>query len=121
MPILDLKISNGSAQVEVGIDTNYEIQVVNSGRGAATGVKLLAQVPEGMLPLTASGPAPYHVLGRQVIFEPLARLNPMSQASYSIKVRCQRTGDWRFKAQLGADQLRQPLNKEEMILVYKDK
>jgi uncharacterized repeat protein (TIGR01451 family) len=115
-----LEISNKDSQVEFGVETDYEIRVTNKGSWAATGVQIVASVPEGMVPVKAKGPPSFNIDQQQVIFEPIAKLNPGSDTQFRVRVRGIKAGDWRFKVQLTADQLRAPLTKEENTLVYKD-
>jgi uncharacterized repeat protein (TIGR01451 family) len=118
---LNLEVSNKDSQAEVGVESTYDVRVVNRGNLAGTGIQVLATVPDGMEPLSGQGPTRFRVQRQQVVFEPLARLEPGKEALYRVKVRCHSAGDWRFKAQLTSDQLRLPLCKEEGTRVYNDR
>jgi uncharacterized repeat protein (TIGR01451 family) len=121
VPALTLEVSTRDGQLEVGAETTYDIRVVNPGGMAATGIQVLATVPEGMTAQTAAGPTAFRLQGQQVVFQPVARLEPGSDARFQVRVRGSAPGDWRFRVQLTSDQLRVPLCKEENTLVYKDK
>jgi uncharacterized repeat protein (TIGR01451 family) len=121
VPALTVNVRNKDTVAEVGATTTYEITVANQGGGAGTRVQVMVMLPEGMQPQLAQGPTSFHAAGRQIIFEPMARLDPGQQAQYRIQAKCQRPGDWRFKVQLAADQLRLPVCKEEIMRVYDDR
>jgi uncharacterized repeat protein (TIGR01451 family) len=111
-------VNRRDQQVEVGAATAYEIRVSNQGTQAGTGLQVVATVPEQMDPLGGEGPTAYQIRGRQVVFEPLDRLEAGRDARYQVRVRCRAKGDCRFQAQVTSDQLQQPLGKEESTYVY---
>jgi uncharacterized repeat protein (TIGR01451 family) len=119
LPALRLEVVGLDNQAEVGFETTYEIRVINQGSGPGTGVQVRATVPDGMQPLGADGPAAYRLQGSQLVFEPLAKLEPGREVRFRVRVRCQTPGDWRFRGELTSDQLQQPLCKEEGTRVYK--
>jgi uncharacterized repeat protein (TIGR01451 family) len=121
MAALELDATNRERQVEVGVETTYDIRISNRGSLPASGVQLLAVVPEGMTPTSGTGPTAYRVQGQQVIFAALARLEAGRDAVYHVTVRCLSRGDKRFRAQLTSDQSQLPLCKEEVTLVYSDR
>ena len=104
--------------VEEGAETSYEIRVVNQGSRACTNITILAIVPEGMDPLDATGPVPYRVEGQQVVFEPLPKLAGRADALYRVRVLGRKSGEWRFRVNMTADQLERPVVREESTLVY---
>jgi len=55
-----------------------------------------------------------------VIFEPLPRLAPRADVLYHINVRGIAPGDVRFRASITADNLSEPVLKEESTKVYGD-
>jgi uncharacterized repeat protein (TIGR01451 family) len=119
--VLGMDIRNKDNVTEVGAETTYEIRVVNQGSATGTAVQIMALLPDGMEARGANGPAAFRLGARQVIFEPLASLDPGKEALYRVRVICQRAGDWRFKVQLVSDQLRLPVCKEESLRVYSDR
>jgi uncharacterized repeat protein (TIGR01451 family) len=121
VPVLNVEVQNRESLVEAGSETTYQIRVVNQGTGIGTGVQIQTLLDEGMVPRSADGPTPFNVVGKQVMFEPLARLDPGHEALYRVRVICGRVGDWRFKVQLSSDQLRLPVCKEEIMRVYNDR
>jgi uncharacterized repeat protein (TIGR01451 family) len=120
VPALLLDIADLEDPIEVGAETTYEIKVVNQGTSPSTGIQIVGTAPAGMLPREASGPVNYRIQGQQVIFEKMPQLAPRADAVYRIKVLGQQAGDLRFKVQLMADHLSQPVQEEESTRVYGD-
>jgi uncharacterized repeat protein (TIGR01451 family) len=120
VPALHIEVVDQDDPLEVGKETTYEIRVVNQGTGQSTGLQLTAIVPNGMAAKSASGPTANRIQGQQVIFEPLAKLAPRADAPYRVRVVGQQAGDLRFKVQLMADHLTQPISEEESTRVYGD-
>jgi uncharacterized repeat protein (TIGR01451 family) len=118
---LTVDIRNGDNVIEVGAETTYEIRVLNQGTGPDTNVQVMAILPDGMEPRPAESLDAFRVAGRQIVFQPMARLDPGQEAMYRVRAACKRAGDWRFKIQLTSDQLRLPVCKEESIRIYSDR
>jgi hypothetical protein len=91
--------------------------VVNQGSKAASGVRLVVVLPEGLNPLDAEGPARHVIEGSQVVFDSLEQLAPKADATYLVKVQASSAGDKRVKVQLLTDELRTPVTKEESTRV----
>lgn len=109
-----------SDPIEAGGETTYEIRVVNQGTKAATNVRVVAVVPEGMKPIDADGPSTHLFEGGQVTFQPLARLAPKADTTYHIRVQAAQAGDMRLRVQLLSDEMRTPVTKEESTRVFGD-
>lgn len=118
IPALLLEVGDLEDPVEVGGDLTYEVRVVNQGSCPCTNIRIVCDVPEGLTPTEATGPAMNRVVGTQVIFDPMVKLATKADAVYRIKVRGTLPGDYRFKVQMTCDQLRLPVNKEESSRVY---
>jgi uncharacterized repeat protein (TIGR01451 family) len=120
VPALLLGVVDLDNPIEVGKETTYEIRVVNQGTADSSRVQIMATVPNGMTPRSAVGPTGNRIQGQQVLFEPLAKLAPRSDAVYRVRVLGRQPGDMRFKVQLTADHLSQPVTEEESTRVYGD-
>lgn len=107
--------------IEVGAETTYEIRVINQGTAPSTGVQVMASVPAGMTPKSATGPTPFRIEGQRVIFEPLARLAPRADTVFRVRILGVQPGDMRVKVQLTSDQVRVPVFQEEATHVYNDR
>jgi uncharacterized repeat protein (TIGR01451 family) len=106
--------------IEVKGETQYQIRVMNQGSKAADNVKLSALLPPELKFVSADGPTRHTNKGQLVIFEPLGRLAPKADTAYRIAVQGVQPGDVRMKIQLEADDLEQPIMKEESTRVYSD-
>ena len=81
---LSFSVTDVADPIEVGSDTTYEIQVHNRGSKADSDIRVVAELPPGMMPTTGDGPVPATVQGQRVVFSPLARLAPNEEAVYKI-------------------------------------
>jgi uncharacterized repeat protein (TIGR01451 family) len=106
--------------IEVGSDTTYEVRVHNRGSKADSDVRVVAELPVGMVPTAGDGPVPATVQGQQVVFSPLARLAPGEEAVFKIHATGQETGDHVIRVQLQSAEVRVPVTKEEITRVYTD-
>jgi uncharacterized repeat protein (TIGR01451 family) len=95
--------------VDVGAETTFELCVLNQGSEPGVGVRLVAAVPDGLLPTQADGPTAVHIQQQQVVFEPLPQLAPRADAVYHIRVRGTHPGAGRFRVELTAASLRHPV------------
>jgi len=106
--------------IEVGGRTTYEIKVVNQGSKAASNVRVLAQAPEGMNPVSANGPTREQIQGQLVSFDPMTSLSPKGEAVFRITVQGTQPGDHRFRVQLSSDDMSSPVIKQEGTHIYSD-
>jgi len=118
---LFFQVRDEADPIELGSDTVYAVQVTNQGSVPATNVIVSAILPPELQPLGGEGPSRVRVEGQRVVFEPLARLTPKSDAVYRIQVKGRTAGDHRIKVQVASDQTRTPVTKEESTRVYSDR
>jgi uncharacterized repeat protein (TIGR01451 family) len=107
--------------IEVQGVTEYVIRVRNQGTKPATGVRLTASLLGDLEPLQAQGPAGHRVANLTVSFEPLAKLAPLEEALFRIRVRGSRAGDHRIQVRLESADHPAPITKEEITRVYSDR
>ena len=113
-------VADLSDPIEIGGQTTYEIRVVNQGSKAATGVKLAAQLPQGLRAVGGEGPT-RELLGQgKVGFDPLPRLNPKAEVTFKVHVEGTAAGDQRFRVYLSSAEMQEPVVKEESTRVYSD-
>jgi uncharacterized repeat protein (TIGR01451 family) len=122
LPALLMELADADDPVEVGANTSYQIRVTNTGTKSESNLQLVCAIPEQMKCLDARGPAgcTFKVEGQQVIFQPLGKLAPRADAIYRVYVHCLRPGDCRFRAQITAEGLSNPVLREESTRVYGD-
>jgi uncharacterized repeat protein (TIGR01451 family) len=107
--------------IEVGSETAYEIRVSNKGTKAATNVRVAAQMSAGMAAISGEGPTRAGGDATQVVFEPLARLNPGEEVIYKVQVQGKQPGDHIVRVQLSSDEWPTPVTREESTRVYEDR
>lgn len=97
--VADLKLSVNDPQgpIPVGQEVVYEINVVNRGTKAATQVNVVAQFSEGIEPVATDG-MPGEVQAGQVVFQPIARINPKETVKLTVKAKAQSDGNHVFRA-----------------------
>ncbi|UUO06741.1 hypothetical protein M4951_00150 [Blastopirellula sp. J2-11] len=118
---LFFEVADQADPIELGKDTTYDVRVVNQGSKTATNVRVAAMLPPGMQGVDASGASKGTVSGSDVLFEPLARLQPKAEETFRIKVKGIAAGDQRIKVQISSDEIPQPITKEESTRVYSDR
>jgi uncharacterized repeat protein (TIGR01451 family) len=119
---LQMELVDTDDPVELGVDTCYEIRVVNTGSKTETNLELVCSIPERMEFRGAKSNAGcrFRIEGREIIFEPLPKLAPRADAMYRVMVRGLASGDMRFRARIKADGLTEPVMREESTKVYGD-
>jgi uncharacterized repeat protein (TIGR01451 family) len=117
---LALDVAPTEDPVEVGEETCYDVKVANVGSKTETDVRLVCTLPEQMEFKGAQAPAPHHVEGRTVVFDPLPQLTPRSDVVYHLHVKALTAGDVRFKAQASSANLVEPLVETRPTRIYTD-
>lgn len=115
-----LDVTEDDDPVEVDSETIYRIRVTNHGSRPATHVQVAAEVPNEMNVLKVNGPAAGEVKGQQVVFPPLAALDPGKSEEYQVRVQCKKAGQTRFRAFLRHDDAPNAAIEEEQTRVYAD-
>lgn len=100
--------------VAAGNELTYEIRATNNGSISYRQISVTAIVPEGMAPnpLGTAPPAKFTIDGQVVRFNPIDELQPGQSQTYRVRVRTLRPGRYRFRAELTAPALPQPLTHE---------
>lgn len=122
LPALLIEVSDTDDPVEVGAETTYEIRVANTGTKTETNVQVVCTLPEQVDFRSAKGGTNLHhsIEGREVSFEPVAKLAPRADVVYRIQVRGKLAGDVRFRVRVRADGLSEPILREESTRFYND-
>jgi uncharacterized repeat protein (TIGR01451 family) len=117
---LAFSVADLADPIEVGSETTYEVRVHNRGSKADSDIRVVAELPPGMVPAAGDGPVPATVQGQRVVFSSLARLAPDEEAVFKIHATGEATGDHVIRVQLQSTELRVPVTKEEITRVYTD-
>jgi uncharacterized repeat protein (TIGR01451 family) len=121
LPSLFIEVGHVDDPLEVGAETVFEIHVTNTGTKAETNVEVVCTLPEQLeYRGKASTPLRCRQEGRDLIFEPVARLAPRGDVIYRVQVRGVSAGDVRFRTKIKSDGLKEPVLREESIRIYSD-
>jgi len=94
---LKLSVNDPKGPIPVGQEVAYEISVENRGSKAATQVLVFAQFSEGIEPVATDG-LPGEIQTGQVIFQPIARIDPKETVKLVVKAKAQASGNHVFRA-----------------------
>ncbi|MGE3408571.1 MAG: hypothetical protein AB7I37_17265, partial [Pirellulales bacterium] len=103
--------------VDVGGEMAYEIRVVNQGSKAATDVRIVVGMSEGMEPIDAEAPVEHGIEQNQFVFDALAQLAPKADTTFHVRAKALTPGDHRISVQLQTNEMRTPVTKEESTRV----
>lgn len=122
LPSLSIDVGHVDDPIEVGAETAYEIRVANQGTKTETNVEVVCILPEQLELKGAkcSATLRYRQEGRELIFEPLARLAPKADVIFRVLVKGIAPGDIRFRTRIRADGLKEPVLREESTRIYSD-
>jgi uncharacterized repeat protein (TIGR01451 family) len=128
MATIYLEVKDTVDPLFTGNNTMYTLLVRNTGTAPATGIRLLAEIPQGMS-VNRIGPAPdadasgFRPGDQRVQFAAFT-LQPKEEKVFSIDVKTGREALYRFRASLTADMLdpaKSPLIEEETTTVVNEK
>jgi uncharacterized repeat protein (TIGR01451 family) len=117
---LSFEVKAADGAVEIGGETTYEVTVVNQGSKAAANVRVQVAMPEGLRAIQGEGSSQAIVQPQQAAFAPLPQLAPQTEAKFRVKVQGLRAGDQRAKIMVTADEVPEPITKEQSTRVYAD-
>jgi uncharacterized repeat protein (TIGR01451 family) len=100
---LGVEVDKGGDPVEVGREVTYTVRLLNGGKAAQTKVGLTLTLPEGMKVVAQKGPTAGREEGRKVTFEPLERLAPGAESTYTVRVRAERAGEGKLVVEATPD------------------
>jgi uncharacterized repeat protein (TIGR01451 family) len=104
--------------VEVGMNTTYEIEVVNEGSAADSNIRISAVLDDKLQYVSSTGATPGSTMGKTVNFAPLRTLEPKGKAKWRIVVKGAVAGDVRLKVTMRTDQLALPVEETEATHIY---
>lgn len=104
--------------VEVGMNTTYEITVINEGSAADSNVRINLVLDDKLQYVTSAGVTAGSVIGKTVSFSPLRTLDPKAKVTWRVVVRGVMPGDVRVKVTMNTDQLALPVEETEATHIY---
>ena len=119
---LQMALTDSNDPVEIGADTIYQLRITNTGSKPETNLLVGCLLPQGMTFVSAActSQVKFQATGAELVFEPVARLEPQTSITYQIRLQGKAAGDQRFRALIRADSLSQPVLREESTKVYGD-
>ena len=116
-PSINVCVKDLDSPICIGEMTSYNVTVLNQGSELDRNVRLTVRFPEGLTPVSATGPTNAQVSGQNVTFAPLGTLNSRQTVEYRIDARAKKRGDSRVKVEVMSDGLATPLVEEESTVV----
>ena len=113
-----LEVIDTMDPLQIGEPETYVIRVTNQGSKEDTNVKITAQFPPEIDPVSTAGAAAGSVDGKKVDFEAYPSLAPKQSITYEIRAAGKQPGDGRLKVYLNSDMLSTPVLEEESTHVY---
>lgn len=117
---LSFEVSASDGAIEVEGETGYDITVVNQGSKAAANMQVQVVLPAGLRATNGSGATRHVIEGDRVVFAPVPQLAPKGEAKFRVQVQGLRAGDQRAKIMVTADEVTEPITKEQSTRVYAD-
>ena len=96
---LVMTIKDPAAPAPVGSEVGYEIVIHNRGSRAATDVRAIAQFSHGIEPLRLKGHSG-EILTGQVLFDPIAKIEPGQEVRLRVVAEAERAGHHRFRSEI---------------------
>ncbi|RIK78932.1 MAG: hypothetical protein DCC67_11095 [Planctomycetota bacterium] len=117
---LSFDIAAADGAIEVGGETAYDVTVKNLGSKAAANVQVVAAIPPGLRAVGGQGATRHVIEGDRLMFAPIPQLPPKGEAKFRVQVQGLRAGDQRTRVMVTADEVQEPITKEESTRVYAD-
>ena len=115
---IEIEIRDEVDPLQAGTDVVYIVSIRNQGTAAATNIKLVCNLDDGMGLVDATGPSDGAAAGTQIVFEPVAELAPKATLSWRIVVSSTKEGDRRFRVEITTDQLDRPVEETESTRIF---
>ena len=113
--VMDLTMPAGP--VEVGKRVSFRVTVRNPGTVSARAVEVAAFLPAELKPVRGSGKSEGRVEAGKVTFPTLEELRPGESTAFVIEAEAVTAGDARFRAEVRAGHLNNPLREEQAVRV----
>lgn len=111
--ILTLKAIDLEDPVAPGAEVTYQIELLNSGSGAAEHLRLSAELSAELEPTAAAGVTPGRVDGKRVLFAELPTLSPQAKVTWSLRARALGAGSARLLFTVQGSGLAEPLTAQQ--------
>jgi len=117
---LTLTIADLRDQVQAGNELTYEVKVKNNGTTPVQSIAVTVTAPPELTPVTngSGGPSLPTIEGQTVRFRPFNDLRPGQTATYQVRMRANRAGTARVRAQLQAGAGQRPITADETTTIF---
>jgi uncharacterized repeat protein (TIGR01451 family) len=116
-PLVGVALTAHDDPVAAGGETTYEMRVLNQGPVVAQNVRVVALLPDTVLPLSSDGPTRSQQQGQVVAFEPVPQLGPRSEVTCRVRIRGVKPGSGRLHVEVQARGLHRPVVQEATVNV----
>lgn len=96
---LVMTIGDPMAPAPINTEVTYEMTITNRGSKAAEDVRVVAQFGHGIEPVRVEGQTG-ELLPGQVLFDPIARIEPGTTLRLKVIAKADRAGDHRFRTEV---------------------
>ncbi len=118
-PAILLEVIDTNDPLLIDEETTYVIEVTNQGTALDRNIRIVANFPAEITPLSVTGDTKGTITGKNVSFAAYPILNPKDKIKFVIRAKGVKTGDSRLKVELHAESLgSRPVNEEESTQVY---
>lgn len=117
---LQLTIADLRDQIAVGNEVTYDVRVTNSGTAPDQQVVVVVTAPAEMTPISAGsgGPKGFTIDGQSMKFAALPEIRPGETVRYQIRMRANRAGTARVRAQMQTSGTQRPISAEETTTIF---
>lgn len=116
-PAVVLELVAPAGPVEVGKKVSFQVRVINRGTVSARGVEVAAFAPAELKPVRGTGKSDGRIDGGKVTFAAVDELRPGESAVFAVESEAAAAGDARFRAEVRAGHLNNPLREEQSVRV----
>jgi len=117
-PAILLEVIDTEDPLLVGEETTYEISVTNQGTANDLQIRIVAQFPKEISPVSTSGATRGTINGKKVEFSAYPVLKPKQEIIFKIRAKAVSTGDSRLKIDMFSSFIKKPVREEESTHVY---
>jgi uncharacterized repeat protein (TIGR01451 family) len=110
---VNIEVRDEVDPLQAGSQAVYLVTVRNQGTAAATNIKLVCKLEDGMAYVESTGSSKGVREGGQVVFETVPELAAKQGLTWRVVVTGEKAGDHRFTVEVTADQLDRPVQAAE--------
>lgn len=117
-PALLIEVIDTNDPLQPGEETTYIITVTNQGTASDRNVKIVANFPAEITPISATGDSQATINGNVVEMAPYDEIQPKEAITWRVQAKAQQAGDSRLRVNLTSRLLQKAVTEEESTQVY---